>query len=53
MVSKQGQTRLAEYCEFMSIDERMALEAAIIRKCLSRTEAQVRGVCVNTVSLSR
>ena len=42
MVNKQGQTRLAEYCEFMSIDERVALEAEIIRKCLSRTEMQVR-----------
>ncbi len=41
MVNKQGQTRLAEYCEFMSIDERVALEAEIIRKCLSRTETQV------------
>ncbi len=42
MVNKQGQTRLAEYCEFMSIEERVALEAEIIRKCLSRTEMQVR-----------
>ncbi len=46
MVNKQGQTRLAEYCEFMSIDEWVALEAEIIPKCLSRTETQVRGVCV-------
>ena len=55
MVNKQGQTRLAEYCEVMSIDERMALEAEIIPKCLSRTETQVRCVCVcvNTVTVSR
>lgn len=42
MVNKQGQTRLAEYYEFLSIEERTALEAEIIRKCLSRTETQVR-----------
>ena len=45
MVNKQGQTRLAEYCDFMSIEERVALEAEIIRKCLSRTEMQVT-VCL-------
>jgi hypothetical protein len=42
MVNKQGQTRLAQYFEFMSIEERSALEAEVIRKCLSRTETQVR-----------
>lgn len=42
MVNKQGQTRLANYYDFLSIEERSALEAEIIRKCLSRTEAQVR-----------
>jgi AP-4 complex subunit sigma-1 len=40
MVNKQGQTRLASYYDWMSIDERSALEAEIIRKCLSRTENQ-------------
>lgn len=40
MVNKQGQTRLANYYEWLSIDERNALEAEIIRKCLARTEAQ-------------
>lgn len=40
MVNKQGQTRLASYYDWMSIDERTALEAEIIRKCLSRTENQ-------------
>ena len=40
MVNKQGQTRLANYYEWMSIDERNAMEAEIIRKCLSRTENQ-------------
>jgi hypothetical protein len=38
MVNKQGQTRLAEYFEFHSIEERAAMESEIIRKCLSRTE---------------
>lgn len=41
MVNKQGQTRLAEYFDFLSIEERTALEAEIIRKCLSRNEMQV------------
>mmetsp|Transcript_7297 Transcript_7297/g.11526 ORF Transcript_7297/g.11526 Transcript_7297/m.11526 type:complete len:159 (-) Transcript_7297:837-1313(-) len=40
MVNKQGQTRLASYYEWLSVDERGALEAEIIRKCLSRTENQ-------------
>lgn len=46
MVNKQGQTRLAEYYDFLTIDERTALEAEIIRKCLSRTELQVRDICI-------
>lgn len=41
MVNKQGQTRLAQYYEFMTIEERVALEAEIIRKCLGRNENQV------------
>ena len=40
MVNKQGQTRLAQYYEFMTIAERTALESEIIRKCLSRNENQ-------------
>jgi hypothetical protein len=40
MVNKQGQTRLASYYDWLSIEERTALEAEIIRKCLSRTENQ-------------
>ena len=40
MVNKQGQTRLSSYYEWLSIEERNALEAEIIRKCLSRTENQ-------------
>lgn len=42
MVNKQGQTRLAQYYDFLSIQERVALEAEIIRKCLGRNETQVR-----------
>lgn len=44
MVNKQGQTRLASYFEWFPIQERVALEAEIIRRCLSRTEYQVRAV---------
>lgn len=39
MVNKQGQTRLAQYYETMSIEEKSALESEIIRKCLSRSDA--------------
>jgi AP-4 complex subunit sigma-1 len=41
MVNKQGQTRLAQYYDFLSIQERTTLEAEIIRKCLGRNENQV------------
>eukprot|EP00455_Lapot_gusevi_P000102 TRINITY_DN10044_c0_g1_i2.p2 TRINITY_DN10044_c0_g1~~TRINITY_DN10044_c0_g1_i2.p2 ORF type:complete len:147 (-),score=30.08 TRINITY_DN10044_c0_g1_i2:134-574(-) len=40
MVNKQGQTRLAQYFEYMTIKERGALEGEIIRKCLSRSQNQ-------------
>jgi len=40
MVNKQGQTRLASYYEWFPIQERTALEAEIIRRCLSRSEFQ-------------
>jgi len=42
LVNKQGQTRLAKYfTEHLSIEEKRALEAEIVRKCLSRTDKQV------------
>ncbi|CAD8087291.1 unnamed protein product [Paramecium primaurelia] len=40
MVNKQGQTRLAQYFQFLSVKERMTLEGELIRKCLSRNETQ-------------
>ena len=40
MVNKQGQTRLCQYYETLSIVEKSALEGEIIRKCLARTENQ-------------
>merc|ERR1712166_1452706 len=40
MVNKQGQTRLSQYYEYLSIEERNAMESEIIRKCLSRNELQ-------------
>jgi AP-4 complex subunit sigma-1 len=40
MVNKQGQTRLAQYYEYMSIEERSALEAEVVRKCISRGDNQ-------------
>ena len=53
-VNKQGQTRLSSYYTWMTIPERVALEAEIIRKCLSRSELQCsftehRGYKVRTV----
>jgi hypothetical protein len=38
--NKQGQTRFSSYYEWISMDERTALESEIIRKCLSRSEHQ-------------
>jgi AP-4 complex subunit sigma-1 len=38
--NKQGQTRLSSYYEWISMEERTALESEIIRKCLSRSELQ-------------
>ena len=40
MVNKQGQTRLAQYYDFLTVKERVALEGELIRKCLSRHEGQ-------------
>ena len=40
MVNKQGQTRLSQYYEYLSIEERAALEPEIVRKCLSRSDRQ-------------
>ncbi|XP_021854170.1 AP-4 complex subunit sigma [Spinacia oleracea] len=40
MVNKQGQTRLAQYYEYLTIDQRRALEGEIVRKCLARNEQQ-------------
>jgi len=40
MVNKQGQTRLAQYYDELSVAERGSLEGAIIRKCLARNEHQ-------------
>ncbi|MCO5610777.1 hypothetical protein L7F22_065018 [Adiantum nelumboides] len=40
LVNKQGQTRLAQYYEYLTLDERRALEGEIVRKCLSRSDNQ-------------
>lgn len=41
MVNKQGQTRLAQYYEFLKIEERSTLEAEAVRRCLSRPQDYV------------
>jgi hypothetical protein len=58
MVNKQGQTRLAQYYDFLSVKERVSMEGELIRKCLARNESQCsfleyRGykVCCHLVSL--
>ncbi|KAK1437576.1 hypothetical protein QVD17_03370 [Tagetes erecta] len=40
MVNKQGQTRLAQYYEYLTLEERRTLEGEIVRKCLARNEQQ-------------
>jgi AP-4 complex subunit sigma-1 len=41
LVNKQGQTRLAKYTDSsMTTEERRALEAEIVRKCLTRVDKQ-------------
>ena len=42
MVNKQGQTRISKYYNSFSVQEKITLEGELIRKCLSRTEGQVR-----------
>lgn len=50
LVNKQGQTRLAKYfTELLSTDEKRALEGEIVRKCLARTDRQVRRVAVGVL----
>ena len=41
LVNKQGQTRLAKYfTEPVGVEEKRALEAEIVRKCLARSDKQ-------------
>jgi hypothetical protein len=42
LVNKQGQTRISKYYETASVENRIAMEADIIRKCLGRSDSQVR-----------
>ena len=41
LVNKQGQTRLSQYYEYSTVEERVIMEADIIRKCLARSDEQV------------
>lgn len=42
MVNKQGQTRLAKYCEHgLTTDQKRALEGEIVRKCIRRADKKV------------
>lgn len=42
LVNKQGQTRISKYYENVTVENRVAIEADIIRKCLGRNDTQVR-----------
>ena len=50
MVNKQGQTRLAQYYETMTIREKNTLESEMIRKCLARGEDQVSSSSSSTAA---
>ena len=48
LVNKQGQTRLAKYfTELLSTEEKRALEGEVVRKCLARSDKQVRPVLLS------
>ena len=40
LVNKQGQTRLAQYANYMELNERVQLEGEVVRKCLQRKETE-------------
>ncbi len=43
LVNKQGQTRLAKYTDQkLTVEERRVMEGEIVRKCLARSDKQVR-----------
>lgn len=42
MVNKQGQTRLSKYYDNVDINKRAALEADVVKGCLSRRKDEVR-----------
>ena len=44
LVNKQGQTRLSQYYEYSTVEERVIMEADIIRKCLARSDEQVTAI---------
>ncbi|MQM00895.1 hypothetical protein Taro_033638 [Colocasia esculenta] len=52
LVNKQGQTRLAQYYEYLTLEERRALEGEIVRKCLTRTDQQVISTIHNLTAFS-
>lgn len=52
LVNKQGQTRLAQYTNYISIKQRATLEGELIRKCLSRNEKQVSSLKFNNEFLN-
>eukprot|EP01060_Flectonema_neradi_P005908 TRINITY_DN13966_c0_g1_i1.p1 TRINITY_DN13966_c0_g1~~TRINITY_DN13966_c0_g1_i1.p1 ORF type:complete len:145 (+),score=14.68 TRINITY_DN13966_c0_g1_i1:43-477(+) len=38
LVNKQGQTRLAQYANYMELSKRVTLEGEVVRKCLQRKD---------------
>lgn len=42
LVNKQGHTRVSQYYEHLDLEERTSMEAEITRKCLARSDDQVK-----------
>lgn len=42
LVNKQGHTRVSQYYEHLDLEERTNMEAEITRKCLARSDDQVK-----------
>ena len=40
LVNKQGQTRLAQYANYLDLRERVTLEGEVVRKCLQRKDTE-------------
>ncbi|EKX73799.1 clathrin coat assembly protein, putative [Theileria equi strain WA] len=51
MINKQGQTRLSQYYESYTLEEKCSLESELIRKCLCRDETQCSFIHIRDMSI--